>query len=166
MSDQAQELIAKHRNHGVLLDTNLFLLYLVGLTGEHNIKRSPRVSSFEPTDFRILKALLKQFRKVWTTPHILTEVSNLAKLDGGRRDFLRRHLSALIPRFAENLAESKVLAKEPEFPFVGLADVGILNAAQAPMLVLTDDLDLTRHLANRQIDVLNFNHLRPLGWQS
>ena len=31
--------------------------------------------------------------------------------------------------------------------------------------VLTDDFDLDSFLSKRGVDVLNFNHIRPLGWR-
>ena len=43
-------------------------------------------------------------------------------------------------------------------------DTGILRLARGKYLVLTDDFRLSQYLQKMEIDVLNFNHIRPLGW--
>jgi hypothetical protein len=47
----------------------------------------------------------------------------------------------------------------------GLTDATIVQAAAAPVLVLTIDLDLANHLAARFLPVLNFNHIRYVNWR-
>ena len=46
------------------------------------------------------------------------------------------------------------------FPRFGLTDTAILRAARREYLVLTDDFRLAQYLGSRNIDVINFNHLR------
>jgi len=46
----------------------------------------------------------------------------------------------------------------------GLTDSGIVHLVKDQYLVLTDDLNLVRYLQNQGVDVINFNHIRPLAW--
>jgi uncharacterized protein YaiI (UPF0178 family) len=48
------------------------------------------------------------------------------------------------------------------FARFGLTDAAIANAAQRPMLVLTDDLPLYQTLVHQGVDAINFNHIRTL----
>lgn len=76
--------ITRHLRNGLLVDTNLLLVYFVGnydyATGYRLINRSRYTKGiYEPGDFEILDALLNRFRNRITTPHVLAEVSNLIK---------------------------------------------------------------------------------------
>ena len=73
-----EEFFLRFRGHQVLLDTNLLLLFLVDSYERKRIRNFKRTSTFSEEDFDLLAAFLQAFKKILTTPHILTEVSNLA----------------------------------------------------------------------------------------
>jgi hypothetical protein len=50
----ARALIGKHRSKGVLVDTNLLVLLLVGLVNKRRIRRFKRTRDFTPADFDLL----------------------------------------------------------------------------------------------------------------
>lgn len=78
MMDHIHELIVRYKNKGILVDTNVLLLYLMGKYDHTRIKKFPRTEKFSERDFEILSDILQPFQKVVTTPNILTEVSNLS----------------------------------------------------------------------------------------
>ena len=76
-----EALVAKYRRKGVLIDANLLLGYLVGsIHPRHLANCRATTRYFGEADFPLLNRFLIQFDRIITTPHVLTEVSNL----GGR----------------------------------------------------------------------------------
>jgi hypothetical protein len=73
-------LIKKHRTKGVLINANLLVLYLVGSTNKNRIPTFKRTQVYTIEDFELLQGLIAYLGDVITTPHVLTEVSNLANL--------------------------------------------------------------------------------------
>jgi hypothetical protein len=57
------------------------------------------------------------------------------------------------------------IVDDAEFPKFGLTDTAIRMIAPGKYLVLTDELPLYQLLSKRKVDVINFNHIRPLGWE-
>jgi rRNA-processing protein FCF1 len=158
-------LIQTHCRRGILVDTNLLLLYFVGLLDRNQVQRFKRTQQYTAGDHQTLVALLKRFDKVVTTPNILTEVSNLS---GQLGEPLRsRYFSAFareISLLTEHYIESTRLAEAEHFVPFGLADTAILSLGAAGHLVLTDDSPLTQRLQKIGADVINFNHIRTLAW--
>ena len=68
----ARALIEKHRSKGVLIDTNLLVLLLVGLVNKRRILDFKRTQNFTIEDFDILLRLVNWFGKLFTTPHVLS----------------------------------------------------------------------------------------------
>ena len=77
----------KYLSKGALVDANVLLVYLFGQTAPRLLERSPRTKQYAK-GYPIVKKVVDKCRVVYTTPNILTEVSNLGK-DGGSR-FMRR----------------------------------------------------------------------------
>lgn len=166
MEQYTASLISRYRNRGVLLDTNLLMLLLVGVYDRDQVERTGRIRDrFRAEDFDILVAVLDQFETRVTTPHVLTETSNLLaqQLSG----YVKNEVFAIFARLAstdwqEEREASSALVNVPEFPWLGLTDVAISKAARDSYLVLTDDAPLANHLGRLQVDVLNFTYLRGL----
>ncbi|MGM0576752.1 MAG: PIN domain-containing protein [Myxococcota bacterium] len=159
-------LLAKHRGGRVLLDTNLLLMYLVGFLRRDLVESFKRTRAFTGDDWALLDDLLAEFHEFVTTPHVLTEVSNLG---GHLRLPLRRELFRLLERFAghadEHIRPSRDLVQAKAFERLGLTNVAVADPERAPALVLTADLNLYLHCLERGADALNFNHLRHFGWR-
>jgi hypothetical protein len=163
MNPYAAELIDRYRRLGVLMDSNLLVLYVVGSFNPDLIQNFKRTQQFASDDFTTLAELVKQFRTVATTPHILTEVSNLL---GQLPDHLRfacfGEFASKITLLDEEHPASADIAKIQEFIRFGLTDAAIFFLARGKYMVLTDNFRLSQYLASAGIDVLNFNHLRPI----
>ncbi len=46
----------------------------------------------------------------------------------------------------------------------GLTDSGIISLVKGKYLALSDDFPLVGYLQSKDIDAINFNHLRPSNW--
>lgn len=160
----ARALIEKHRSKGVLVDTNLLVLLLIGSVDKRRILQSKRTQSFAIEDFDLLSRLIEWFGKLITTPHVLSQVSDLTDLAGKELSMARRRFASLVELMDESHEESKVLVSHPVFSRLGLADAAIATVCTRGTLLLTTDLNLQLALQQRGADALNFNHVRPLTW--
>ena len=132
----------------------------------NQITRFDRTSSFSIEDYELLRLLLSRFQRLLVTAHILTEVSNLM---GQLRDPLRtqyfERLQAEICVLQEEPIESSTAAGGQAFVRFGLTDAGIHTLAEDGRLVITGDFPLYMFLSSQNIAVINFNQLRPFGWE-
>ncbi len=161
--NEVQVLLAKYRTRGILIDTNILLLYLVGLVNRQRIPRFKRTAQFIPEDYDLLLQIVDGFQKVITTPNIMTEVNSLAnQLGEPERSQCLIIFAKLISRIIEKYTKSNLIANQEMFSRFGLTDCGIMYLAKDKYLVLTDDLKLSLYLKAQGIDVINFNNLRNL----
>ena len=156
----ARGLIEKHRSKGVLIDANLLILYLARKTNPRQARQFAPGDTFTDEDFQYLERLVESLGKLITTPHILTEVSNLAKLDGKALNTFRQGYKAVVEQMEEFYDESRSVVTDACFMRLGLTDAAIATLSRRNMLVMTLDLDLWSALQQRGVDAVNFNHLR------
>ncbi len=159
MSD-LKALIDKHHANGLLIDTNLLVLCLIGRTNKRRIENFKRTSKYTIEDYELLEDLIGQFRRLVTTPQILTETSNLTDLSGPEIKTLRGFFRNYVDTAHEAIPSGKAVVADSAFARLGFADAAVALASESPMLVLTDDLTLSVALTQRGIDSINFNHLR------
>jgi hypothetical protein len=158
-------LIDKHRGMGVLIDANLLVLYLVGRVNPKRIQTFKRTQAYTFGDFELLERLISRFSKLSTTPHVLTEVSNLTGSLGGREGFaIRRLVGSVVDVMEESFDASRTVVRHACFQRLGLTDAAIAMLCERGILALTADLDLYLALQSRGADALNFSHIRSLGW--
>jgi hypothetical protein len=165
MTTYLDSLLDRYITKGILIDSNLALLYLVGsydvrLIGDGKYNK---LSKYVLEDYNLLLRLKKVFKKAVTTPHVLTEVSNLTN------DLPEQTKAECLKRFHEVFAEIDELtipsldaAQRPEFHFLGLTD-SALAIVSDQYLIVTDDARLVKKLNESHLEALNFNHLR-LGY--
>ncbi len=166
MSDYISQLIEGHKSRGILIDTNILLLWCVGTVNPQRISKFNRTEQFLPEDYKTLLKILQYFSKVVTTPQILTEVNSLVnKVGEPARSQCLQILGQGITKLDEFYIESATLGRVENFKKFGLTDCGIIEVARDKYLVLTDDFKLANYLTNTGIDTLNFNHIRLYGWR-
>ena len=76
--EHINELVVRYQNKGLLIDTNLLLLYFIGAYDPTRIPKFKRTMAFTIDEFWFLVKFLGVFNKLVTTPNVLTEVSNLS----------------------------------------------------------------------------------------
>ena len=164
--DTLKDLIIRYREKGILVDTNILLLYFVGQVDPNIISRFNRTEQFTIEDYTVLCNLLKYFQKIVSTPNILTEISNLSQqIRDPARSKLFDNFSNQIHVIEEHYIKSKVAANNDNFEKFGLTDIVIIELVAGRFLLLTDDFKLSQYLLKKTIDVINFNHIRVAGWE-
>ena len=155
-------LIKRYLSKGILIDANLALLYLVGtydlrLVGDGKYNK---LSKYAIEDYRVLVRLKKLFKRTVTTPHVLTEVSNLTNdlPEQTKAECLKRFYEAFV-EIDELRISSMDAAQRPEFQFLGLTDTALALVSDQ-YLIVTDDARLVKKLNESSLEALNFNHLR------
>lgn len=164
MTRAPSPLVARYRGKLAILDTNLLLLHWCASFEPALIGTFKRLNTFTVGDVTTLQSLLESFSVLCTTPHVLTEVSNLAnslKLRD-KRDWAS-HLSEQIETVAEEWISAKEIATEPMF-HLGITDACLCRLA-SKYVILTIDFPLSNYLETKKLNVINFNHLREMQYQ-
>jgi hypothetical protein len=163
-----EQLFARHAGRGVLLDSNLLLVFLSGFLGAHLFKRFKRISDYTIRDYELLIRLLGHFTVLFTTPHILTEVSNLANSlkEPYKRDWSLNFATLIASEqepvgIREKWVPAAELAQMPEFLAFGITDAA-LTKLSGEALVITEDYRLSGMLKSKGTPVLNFGDLRTM----
>ena len=165
MIEYIKQLIRRYNQKGLVIDTNILLLLFIGSYDPSQIGNFKRTKQFTIEDYNLLVLLLRPFKKLITTPNILTEVANLSgQLGEPVRSSYFYTFAERIKLLDEEYIESREIAAQAEFVKMGLTDVGILALSKGQYLVLTEDFRLSQLLGSRGVDVINFNHIRTLGW--
>lgn len=160
----------QYASKGILVDTNILLLFFVGMLSKQRIVRFKRTEQFTADDYDLLVDTLNRFESIVTTPNVLTEVNSLInQLGEPDRSVCYRIFANKVKTLQEfYLPSQDVVSSDWGFLRYGLTDKGISTLARSQYLVLTDDLRLSAYLYGQGIDVINFNNLRfsQLGIQT
>ncbi len=165
MNEYVEQILARNRTKGALIDTNLLLLLFVGSIRRELIPNFKRVSKFAVEDFDTIVNVVGYFGKILTTPNILTEVSNLAgQLSGTDRNDCFESFASTLTLLKEEYVPSEDVVPTEHFRKFGITDAGIIHFARGKYLVVTDDFPLYHLLSSSGGDALNFYHLAPMNW--
>jgi len=157
MDANALELKANLKNKGVVLDTNMLLLFYLRFIGLKHLSSFKRTSGFIEEDYYTLIDLL-EFSPIYATPSIFTEASNL--IEGYNHDEGLHKLGDMITVLPEIHNSSRTLIKQPTFAKLGLTDSSIYYLCNLGFTSITIDFKLYGFLVNNKLSVINFNHLR------
>ncbi len=146
----------------LLLDTNLLLLLVVGLTDKAFIIKHSRLSAFDATDWHLLVDLISVSDGVLLMPQVLAETSNLlpGKLQDPIKSELARRFSQLINDAQERTVPARVAANREEFVRLGFTDAALLACSEGNGIILTADANLHLSALNAGLASINFNHER------
>src|SRR6266567_2020300 len=137
-------LLKPHVGKPAILDSNLLLFSWCSDFHPALVSKFKRLSSFQIEDVDLLSETLKVFPVLKTTPHVLTEVSNLA--------------NQLPSWLKEDWIPAATIAHNELF-WLGLTDAGLAQLASTHV-ILTIDFPLSNSLESRGLNVINFTHLR------
>lgn len=154
------DLIIKYKNKGVIVDTNLLILFFIGLFDEGQIKKNKRTKAYTIEDFTLLKEFLKNFKLI-ITPNIITELTNLCSTynnESSTKFF--SFIKSIINKQHEIYVETSRAIEDLSFCKFGLTDTVIHFISKKGYLVLTDDFPLYGFLSSQRILAINFNHIR------
>ncbi|MBX9900350.1 MAG: hypothetical protein K2Y28_06150 [Burkholderiaceae bacterium] len=163
--DQLGVFVARHRNRGILLDTNILLLF-ISARYQPSMIGNKRLQAYTGEDGDLLIQFVQRFGRILTTQHVLAETNNLTRqIVKGR---LHESLSdEMHPLFCLNLPTSfeqcTIDGKNIDrrlFGRLGLTDSALASVVQTNQLLLTADLDLYTAVVSDGGDAINFNHMR------
>lgn len=143
----------------VALDTNVFLLFLVGLADRAAIARHKRLTAYDAGSYDVLCKLLASYDEIVVTPGCLAETTNLLDSDKGSQQHCYQMLKELI-QSGEGLSEKhvpadKVVEQRP-FMWLGFTDASYVELADQGIPVITADLKLYLQVAERNEKSVNF----------
>ena len=128
---------------GYFIDTNLFLLFVVGRVGRGIIAKHRRLRRFTVEDYDNLMALLDRVNRLYVTPNTLTETSNLLQQHGEpERSRLFDGLKFLIQESQEVVVPSAEVSQNNSFSRLGLTDAALLEVVSSERPLVTADLAL------------------------
>lgn len=159
--------LARTGRRGIIIDSNLLVIYLVGLYGKEYVEKF-LTSKTLLGDFEIIKWLMQKykFEKCIVTPQIMAEVSNLTFdhfTEPGLTTYIQRALTFIKNAHEEHTHKDELLSKY-HLPKLGFADSSIIEVAKkGNYLVLTEDVKLAAMLSKEGCVALNINHLRMLA---
>ena len=148
----------------LLLDANLALLLVVGLTNERYIEKHKRLrSTYDKVDFDILKQLVQKAGRILFTPNVLTETSNLSRyIEDPFRTQIATVFAQIVSNVDERFIESKSAVRHAEHRRLGLTDAALLSAADSGATILTDDVDLYLAAVRAGLKAINYSHYREM----
>lgn len=156
MTDYLSALVVKYRNSGVFIDSGLLLLYIVGSKDPRLIRNFRRTTAFNENDFNLISGFIERFDRKITSPHILTEVSDLL---GENNDF-HTILNIYINTSEEKYLTGREITKCDSFLKFGLADSAVIEISRNSHLIFTADNRLYGYLENIGIDAISFDLLK------
>ena len=141
----------------VAIDTNLLVLFIVGMTEPKYIARHKRLHPvYSVRQFDLVREILVRASLVLCTSHVLTEASNLLRQTG---DPMRSEIMATYRRFVRRCEERAIPARlaveTPEFLRLGLTDAALLSLDPTAVHLLTVDHDLHIASSRRGFEVTN-----------
>ncbi len=148
----------------VLIDANLLVLLVAGQVGRDLVGRHKNLRSYSLDDYDLLAAVISSAKRIFVTPHILTETSNLlGQIGEPDRSRLFAGFRALIQSVGmveEIHVSSRIAASRAEFIRLGLADSASLVEHGDEITLLTADAPLYVAALSAGRKAVNFNHIR------
>jgi len=161
-----QYYIKQYATKGILVDTNLLLLFFIGNFDENYIKTFKRTNRYSIEEFNWVANIIDKFSKIIVTPQILAELSNLSKqMDKPKLKQYFSYLVEVIKESREIYINKDQLMEINSLVAVGFTDFSIIKSAkEGKYLVFTDDGPLTGYLEKEKLDVINLNRIRTEMW--
>ncbi|MEO8593627.1 MAG: hypothetical protein ABI759_09910 [Candidatus Solibacter sp.] len=163
MMTDAERFDQNARSRGILIDTNLFVLLIVGLVNRDRIPAFKRTSNYTSADWDLLVGLIEHIPLRYAIAHVLAEANTLTDMKGEERVIAREMLHRVIAITEEVHIPSVEACASPYYWRLGLTDAAIgLAARKCGCSILTNDSDLYIALMEDGASVLNFDHLRAM----
>ena len=146
---------------GAFIDANLLVLMVVSSIDRSSIPKHRRARQFTEEDYDRLMGMVGRMKRVFVTPNVLTETSNLLA-DRSDPRFLRQ-LGSLIENSDEITVASRTAAGNRMFSRLGLSDAALLEAVSVERPLITVDFDLYGAAAAKGEGVAyNFTYMQNL----
>lgn len=156
----------KYGKNKLVLDTNLFILLLVGAYDKNFFKNCSATKGFCSSDYDLLLEIFKYFdTKIIITPHILTEISNLSRRDIKKPEidyFFKVVVDQLKSCKEESVSLERLLGIKIEvLTNYGFPDMSIIEVAKKMgAVILTNEINLCGYANLSCVVNINFSNIK------
>ena len=143
--------------HDVIIDTNIFILFLVGQINENKIENYTRNSIYSKEDYYFLLDILSKYDRIITSPNILTEVDNILNRINGEDKY--RYLALvknIYKQTIEKYLETERVSQNWFFDILGITDSAIIIMAKECDLLISGDSTLCDYAKSLDIKTFDF----------
>jgi rRNA-processing protein FCF1 len=141
----------------VIIDTNIFILFLAGQINENKIQRYTRNSLYTKEDYYLLLNILSNYDRIITSPNILTEVDNILNRITGEDKYKYLVLvMAIYKQTIEKYIKTEIISRNWFFDTLGITDSAILMMAKESELLISGDSSLCDHARSLNIKTFDF----------
>jgi predicted nucleic acid-binding protein len=141
----------------VIIDTNIFILFLAGQINENRIKNYTRNSLYTKEDYYLLLNILSHYDRIIASPNILTEVDNiLNRITGEDKYKYLTLVKTIYKQTIEKYIKTEVVAQNWFFDTLGITDSAILMMAKESELLISGDSSLCDYAKSLNIKTFDF----------
>jgi predicted nucleic acid-binding protein len=141
----------------VIIDTNIFILFLAGQINENRIKNYTRNSLYTKEDYYLLLNILSNYDRIITSPNILTEVDNiLNRITGEDKYKYLILIKTIYKQTIEKYIKTEVVIQNWFFNTLGITDSAILMMAKESELLISGDSSLCDYAKSLNIKTFDF----------
>lgn len=141
----------------VILDTNVFILYIVGQINPARISKHKRTSIYTKEHYAHLLSVVQGYDRLLICPNIATEVDNLLNnFSGEDRNTYLSVSRQVFKASAEKYIETAAASDTYFYPEVGLTDAAVLSMARQCDLLISGDSRLCDHARSVNIPLFDF----------
>ncbi len=168
MLTNLEEIANYHFNNsdsGLILDTNILLLFLVGIFNKDYIKKCDFLQNsnkcYGEEHYKLVGKIIKYFNKIIITPQVLAEIYNIAHTSRIKKEklldeFLIKVINQL-KSFKEQYINKEIIFNNSEVIKFGFADISLIEAArELKSPILTDEVMFSKTFYNI---VINFSSI-------
>ena len=174
--DDIRRYIRKYQPDGLIVDTNILILFLVGSYDINQIEKLKVLNNsdkkYSIDDFKLLKELFEYFKKIIIIPQVIAELSNLSITGGGvNGNKLNDYLQIVIKflKRAEERHQQTNCLWGMELSVIGkygFTDMTLFELSkQTKMQILTDEMPLYVYSQNK-IPIIKFGHIKNQAFQN
>jgi len=143
--------------HDVVIDSNIFILFLVGQINENKIKNYTRNSIYSKEDYYFLINILSKYDRIITSPNILTEVDNiLNRITGDDKYRYLAIVKNIYKQTIEKYLETESVSQNWFFDILGITDSAIIIMARECDLLISADSALCDYAKSLGIETFDF----------
>lgn len=123
----------------LIIDTNLLLLLIIGAVEEgRHITSSKRLDGYTKDDYKNIWSIVSSYDKVYITPYIATEISNLIDLTGHSKEIAYQIAYLLFTKFFEIETEINKDCSHELFAAFGITDCSLLRLSTEYNILTAD----------------------------
>ena len=141
----------------VIIDTNIFILFLTGQINENRIRNYTRNSLYTKEDYYLLINILSTYDRIITSPNIMTEVDNILNRITGEDKYKYLILvKTIYKQTIEKYIQTETVSQNWYFDELGITDSAILMMAKECELLISGDSSLCDHAKSLNIKTFDF----------